>query len=139
MVDPYDQGPLHHWKLTLSFAAAAARLSGLVRGSFQGIEVLKRGFSPRILSAYVLGSRGRTSVSGAQLQSALGLYDTWAYFSVQSGHVVRPEPDLSGAQPPAPATPEPAPEAGPQGGSSAPGPAPAPSPPTSPTGGVAAS
>jgi len=58
------------WKLSLSFAAAAARLRGLVRGRFQGIEVLKRGFSPRISSAYVLGSSGRTLVSGAELARA---------------------------------------------------------------------
>ena len=34
----------------MSFAAAAARLQGLVKGRFRGIEVLKRGFSPRIVS-----------------------------------------------------------------------------------------
>lgn len=134
VLDPYDQGPLHHWRLTLSFATASARLRGLVRGSFQGIEVLRRGFSPRILSAYVLGSAGRTLVSGAQLQAALGLYATWAYFSLQSGPTLRPEPDLSGVAPPlpAPATPAPAPSAGPQGGLTAPSSA------APPTGGVAA-
>lgn len=133
VLDPYDQGPLHRWRLTLSFATAGARLRGLVRGSFQGIEVLRRGFSPRILSAYVLGSAGRTPVSGAQLQAALGLYATWAYFSAQSGHTVRPEPDLSGAAPPLP-TPAtaPAPSANSQGG------LPAPSSAGPPTGGVAA-
>jgi stage II sporulation protein D len=135
--DPYDQGPLHRWRLTLSFSSAAARLRGLVRGSFQGVEVLRRGFSPRILSAYVLGSGGRTPVTGAQLEAALGLYSTWAYFSVQSGASVRREPDLSGARPPAPAAPlptttTPAPSAGPEGG--------LPAPPSAgpPTGGVAA-
>ena len=135
VLDPYDQGPLHRWKLTLSFASAAARLHGLVRGSFKGIEVLRRGFSPRILSAYVLGSGGRTLVTGAQLEGALGLYATWAYFSVQSGQSVRREPDLSGARPPAPATgapAAPAPNAGPEGG------LPAPTSAGPPTGGVAA-
>ena len=43
---------------SISFAAAAARLRGLVKGSFRGIEVLRRGVSPRIVSALVLGSRG---------------------------------------------------------------------------------
>jgi stage II sporulation protein D len=99
-LDPYDRGPLHSWKLTIGFASAAARLHGLVRGSFRGIEVRRRGFSPRILSAYVLGSGGRTAVSGAGLAARLGLYDTWAYFSVRSGQTVRPEPDRSGAAPP---------------------------------------
>ena len=37
---------------------SAARLQGLVKGAFRGIEVLRRGVSPRIVSALVLGSRG---------------------------------------------------------------------------------
>src|SRR5437899_576083 len=85
VLDPYDGGPLHSWTLTLSFSSAAARLGGLVRGRFQGIEVLSRGFSPRIVSAYVLGSGGRTLVGGAELAARLGLYDSWAYFSVREG------------------------------------------------------
>ncbi len=122
VLDPYDQGPLHRWKLTLSFASAGKRLGDLVRGSFEGIEVIKRGFSPRVISAYVLGSKGRTLVSGAQLEASLGLYATWAYFSVQSANSVRREPDLSGAQAPAPAPASPAAPTpmGPQGGSAAP-------------------
>jgi stage II sporulation protein D len=116
VVDPYERGPLHSWKLTLSFATAAARLAGLVRGSFQGIEVLRRGFSPRILSAAILGSGGRRSVSGEELAARLGLYDSWAYFSVRSGLLLTPEPDRSGAAPPAPSPPPAAPPASPQGG-----------------------
>jgi len=102
-LDPYDRGPLHRWKLTIGFASAAARLHGLVRGSFRGIEVRRRGFSPRIRSAYVLGSAGRTGVTGAELAARLGLHDAWAYFSVRDGRTVRPEPDRSGAAP-APST-----------------------------------
>ncbi|MFI4985556.1 MAG: SpoIID/LytB domain-containing protein [Solirubrobacterales bacterium] len=122
VVDPFDRGPLHSWRVTISFASAAARLGGLVRGSFRGIEVLRRGFSPRILSAYVLGSRGRTLVSGPELAARLGLYDTWAYFSVRNAQTSTPEPDHSGqaAATSPPATVEPAPT-GPQGGAVAPG------------------
>jgi stage II sporulation protein D len=94
--DPFDQGPLHSWRLTVSFVSAAARLGGLVRGSFKGIEVRERGFSPRILSAYVLGSAGHTVVTGSRLAARLGLYDTWAYFSVRNAQGVKREPDLSG-------------------------------------------
>jgi stage II sporulation protein D len=97
VLDPYDRGPLHTWKLTIPFASAAARLRPLVRGSFQGVEVLKRGYSPRILSAYVLGSSGRTRISGSELAARLGLHDTWAYFSVREGQSVKPEPDRSGS------------------------------------------
>jgi stage II sporulation protein D len=118
VVDPYDQGPLHRWKLTMSFASVAARLHGELHGSFEGVEVRQRGFSPRILTAYVLGSKGRTLLSGPELADALGLYDNWAYFSVQVGHTIRREPDLSGQAPPAPSTP--AQPAAPQGGSPAP-------------------
>jgi stage II sporulation protein D len=96
VADPYDRGPLHRWSLTLSFASVTARLGHLVRGSILGIEVTRRGLSPRILSAYVLGSGGRTLVSGAQLAARLGLYDTWAYFSVRNGSALTPEPDRSG-------------------------------------------
>jgi stage II sporulation protein D len=96
VADPYDQGPLHSWTLSLSFAAVAKDLSGLLRGDFRGIEVLRRGVSPRILSASIICSGGRVAISGGELASRLGLYDTWAYFSVKHGASERPEPDRSG-------------------------------------------
>jgi SpoIID/LytB domain protein len=86
------------WKLSIPFATAAAHLKGLVKGSFRGIEVLSRGFSPRILSAAVIGSGGATHVSGPELEARLGLDSTWAYFSVKNGATVKLEPDRS-AQP----------------------------------------
>ncbi|HEV7937468.1 MAG TPA: SpoIID/LytB domain-containing protein [Solirubrobacteraceae bacterium] len=118
VADPYEAGPLHHWSMTLSFASVSSRLSGLVKGVFTGIEVSKRGVSPRIVSAYVLGSKGRTLVSGPELEARLGLYSTWAYFSVKSAKGTRAEPDTSG-QSPAPApTAQPA-DVGGTGGSAA--------------------
>jgi stage II sporulation protein D len=114
------------WKLSISFALAASRLSGLFKGSFRGIEVLGRGVSPRIVAAEVLGSRGDGPVSGPELEARLGLDSAWAYFSVKSGTSVRREPDLSGHSPFTPPAPEsppptaPAPAAGPQGGAQAP-------------------
>ncbi len=127
----------------MSFATAAARLRGLVRGAFRGIEVLRRGYSPRILAAYVLGSAGRTEVSGPELQARLGLDDTWAYFSVRTARGVQAEPDLShyvappAGTPPseAPVAPE-VPAGGVPAGGAPPGP-PAPTPtPTGPEGGT---
>jgi SpoIID/LytB domain protein len=131
------------WKLSLSFASTAARLSGLVKGSFRGIEVLTRGVSPRIVSAEVLGSRGTSPVSGPELAARLGLTSTWAYFSVKSGATVTREPDASGQRPFTPPPPEsppvtaPAPTPGPQGGEQAPATA-ASTASTAGTGGVAA-
>jgi stage II sporulation protein D len=108
--DPYDDGPLHRWTVTMSFAVAAARLSGLVDGSFKGIEVLQRGSSPRIVQAEVLGSKGHTLVSGPELEERLGLYSSWAYFNVKTTSGVQAEPDVSGpaapgSTPTTPATP----------------------------------
>jgi stage II sporulation protein D len=106
VVDQYEKGDGHTWKTALSFAAAAAKLHGLVRGGFKGIEVVKRGFSPRIVSAYVLGTSGRTLVSGPVLAARLGLLSAWAYFSTREGSTVKPEPDRSVSSPlvsPAPA------------------------------------
>lgn len=81
--DPYDGGPLHTWTKTIAFPAAARDLKGLVMGSLKGIQVIARGSSPRIVSAYVLGSKGRTLVSGAELAARLGLCSTWAYFKTR--------------------------------------------------------
>jgi SpoIID/LytB domain protein len=116
------------WKHSLSFGAAAARLRGLVKGTFRGIEVLGRGASPRIVSAEVLGTRGVTPVSGPELAGRLELTSTWAFFSVKRGAHVKREPDRSGQAPtagqpsgtaPAPPAPAPTPTA-PQGGAQAP-------------------
>lgn len=122
VLDPYDGGPLHHWTVKLSFGQAARDLQGLTKGSFQGIEVQKRGFSPRIVLAEVLGSKGKTQVSGPELAGRLGLDDSWAYFSVQKNGKTTKEPDLSGPRPPASeeSPPPPPPSTGAQGGVRAP-------------------
>lgn len=126
--DPYDGGPLHRWSRTLSFAAVAGSLSGLVNGAFEGIEVLKRGYSPRIVTAEVLGSAGNTRVSGDDLAARLGLPATWAYFSVSANGHTRAEPDLSSlptppsstpTTPPAPSAPAAPPAPTPAGGTPA--------------------
>jgi hypothetical protein len=86
--------------------------------------VLKRGFSPRITQAQVLGSKGKTAIDGPQLAARLGLDDAWAYFSVQrSGKIIK-EPDRSGPLPSAseePTAPTP-PATGSEGGVKAPQP-----------------
>lgn len=132
------------WKVSLSFASTAARLSGLLKGSFRGIDVLKRGASPRILTAEVLGTRGNSRISGPELEARLGLDSAWAYFSVKSGTSVTPEPDSSGQGPFTPSPPEsppaapPTPTTGPQGGEQAPATAASSTPATLATGGAEA-
>ena len=83
VADPYDNvSPKHRWRpARLSLSTAGAKLAGLVKGRFRGIEVLERGRSPRIVAADVVGTGGRTRVDGATLRARLGLLDTWAYFT----------------------------------------------------------
>lgn len=151
VADPYDQGPLHRWTVKIAFAKAERLLKGLVLGAFKGIEVVKRGFSPRIVSAYVLGSKGKTEVSGPEIEARLGLDCAWAYFFTERGGKLHREPDLSGRKPtPAeegetppsePAPPEGEPSSGEQPSEGVPGPAGSttkPSPPLGASGGVKA-
>jgi stage II sporulation protein D len=83
VADPYDDvSPKHRWEPTkLTLAQTGAKLSGLVKGRFKGIQVIRRGKSPRIVAADIVGSAGRTRVDGATLRARLGLLDTWAYFT----------------------------------------------------------
>ncbi len=88
--DPYDGGsPRHRWTIRLSLSQAGRRLGSLVKGRLRQIEVLRRGLSPRVVRAQVVGSGGRSSVTGPQLRSKLGLYDTWARFTVITANAVR--------------------------------------------------
>src|SRR5689334_3675245 len=79
--DPYDNSsPYHRWgPYSYSERGFAGKLGGWVKGQFQGLDILQRGVSPRIVRAEIRGSRGNTDVSGAELQSRLGLRDTWFY------------------------------------------------------------
>ena len=105
--DPYDSvSPRHTWApVKLSLRTARWKLGGLVKGSFRGIRVVKRGRSPRIVAADVIGTRGRTRVSGATLRARLGLYDTWAYFTTIGIHRA-PAPETPVPTPPAPVDPQ---------------------------------
>jgi stage II sporulation protein D len=88
--DPYDStSPRHRWTVRMTLGQASARLGALVKGSLRQIRVLSRGVSPRVVRAQVVGTRGRASVSGPQLKSKLGLFDTWARFTVITASAVR--------------------------------------------------
>jgi stage II sporulation protein D len=89
--DPYDDiSPRHRWRpISMSTRHAGARLRGLVQGTFRRIKVLQRGVSPRVVRAEIIGSRGRTQVTGPQLRARLGLADTWAYFTTITSRAER--------------------------------------------------
>ena len=102
--DPYDNvggNPYHSWGAQMSLGAAARRLGRLVKGSLVGIAVTRHGLSPRVVQAQVVGTRGTSTVSGAQLQQIFGLDDTWATFT--SITTTDPLGRLSGTVFPAPA------------------------------------
>ena len=99
--DPYDDvSPRHRWRVQLSMGAAAAKLSGLVKGSFRGVKVIRRGASPRVVAADVVGSRGTTRVTGATLRARFGLYDTWGYYTSIATKKKPPAVEAPAEQPP---------------------------------------
>ncbi len=86
--DPYDAAggadPYHRWAVRMTLRQAQAKLGSLVNGRLRGIRVLRRGVSPRVISAEVVGTRGATSVTGPQLQSLFGLMSTYMRFTTIS-------------------------------------------------------
>ncbi|HWI22206.1 MAG TPA: SpoIID/LytB domain-containing protein [Baekduia sp.] len=80
--DPYDvASPRHKWTIKLTRKQLNKKLRRYLKGGrFKRIKVTQRGVSPRVVTANVIGTRGTTPVTGAQLRAALGLYDTWAAF-----------------------------------------------------------
>jgi stage II sporulation protein D len=60
-----------------------------VEGSLEGIKILQRGVSPRIVKAQVVGTKGVVDVTGAQLRKALGTPSTWVKFTTVSTRGVK--------------------------------------------------
>jgi stage II sporulation protein D len=79
--DPYDYYcPLHEWTLEFSGSEISSKLAPHLEGKLKQIVVTKTGASPRIISAKLIGTAGTTTVSGNDLEVALGGYDTWMTF-----------------------------------------------------------
>ena len=79
--DPYDYYcPLHEWTLRFSGPEISSRLAANLDGALKKVVVTKTGVSPRIIAAKLIGTGGVTTVSGEQLEVALGAYDTWMSF-----------------------------------------------------------
>ncbi len=84
--DPYDYYcPLHDWTLRFSGPEISAKLGGYLDGKLKQVVVTKRGVSPRIVAAKLVGTGGVTKVTGEQLQVALGGYSTWMSFQKLAG------------------------------------------------------
>jgi stage II sporulation protein D len=79
--DPYDYYcPLHTWTLKFSGPEISSKLSGYLDGKLKQVVITKRGVTPRIIEAKLVGTGGVTTVTGEQLEVALGGYDTWMTF-----------------------------------------------------------
>jgi stage II sporulation protein D len=79
--DPYDSYcPLHTWTLKFSGPEISSRLGPHLDGSLKQVVITKRGVSPRIITAKLIGTGGVTTVTGSELEVALGGYDTWMSF-----------------------------------------------------------
>ncbi|HET7589148.1 MAG TPA: SpoIID/LytB domain-containing protein [Solirubrobacterales bacterium] len=79
--DPYDSlCPLHEWTLKFSGPEISAKLGGYLRGRLKQVVVTRRGVTPRIITARLIGTGGVSTVTGTDLESALGGYDTWMTF-----------------------------------------------------------
>jgi stage II sporulation protein D len=84
--DPYDGlCPLHEWTLKFSGPEISAKLSGLLDGRLKKVAITKVGYSPRIIEARLYGTGGVTTVTGEQLEIALGAYSTWMTFEKRAG------------------------------------------------------
>jgi stage II sporulation protein D len=79
--DPYDYYcPLHKWTLKFSGPEISSRLGAYLDGKLRKVVVTKHGLTPRIIQAKLYGTGGVTTVSGEQLEVALGGYSTWMSF-----------------------------------------------------------
>ncbi len=81
VTDPYDTyatlhdwGPLHRTPSQIGGPLGAA-------GSLRAVYAVKRGTSPRIVKAAVIGSGGTTYIDGSSLRMKLGLNSSWANFT----------------------------------------------------------
>lgn len=78
--DPYDSyGSLHDWG---PLRRTASQVGGplAANGSLRAVYTVKRGTSPRIVKAAIIGSGGIKYIDGGSLRMKLGLNSAWAAF-----------------------------------------------------------
>ncbi|MGE5407632.1 MAG: SpoIID/LytB domain-containing protein [Syntrophothermus sp.] len=79
--DPYDYYcPLHTWTLRFSGPRISSLLGAYLKGRLKQVVVTRTGYSPRIIEAKLIGTGGVSTVTGEQLEAALGGYSTWMTF-----------------------------------------------------------
>jgi stage II sporulation protein D len=104
--DPWDTAsPKHRWQIRYTRASLQKKLGSWVKGTLRSIDVIKRGVSPRVVRADIVGSRGRTTVTGPQLRARLGLNDTWVQFVFNGASTTPSTQAPSADDQPAPSTP----------------------------------
>lgn len=82
--DPYDDSlhnPYYRWLDSYSLNTAAHKLSAYYKGALEGVDVTHAGVSPRVVEARVVGTQGSSTVTGVQLQRALGARSTYMSFA----------------------------------------------------------
>ncbi|MBZ5740862.1 SpoIID/LytB domain-containing protein [Nocardioides mangrovi] len=85
--DDWSGNPVHDWKTTITDATIERAWPGI--GNLSRIAVRGRDgngvWGGRVSSVLLVGSDGRTTISGDTFRSALGLRSTWITFKVASG------------------------------------------------------
>ena len=84
VADPYDKyASLHDWGPLKRTPSQLGKPLG-AKGSLRAVYTVKRGTSPRIVKAAVIGSDGTKYVDGNTIRAKLGLNSTWAIFTSMS-------------------------------------------------------
>jgi stage II sporulation protein D len=79
--DPYDTlSPYHDWGPLLLSATGAGKVFGL-KGALADVTIVTDS-SGRVASATIVGTAGRVTLSGPQVQDDLGLRSTWFEFGL---------------------------------------------------------
>lgn len=79
--DPYDSyATLHDWGPLRKTPTQVGRPLGAA-GSLRAVYTLKRGDSPRIVKAAIIGSKGTKYIDGGSLRVKLGLNSAWVVFT----------------------------------------------------------
>ncbi len=82
--DPYDYyGSLHDWGPIRRTPSQIGKALA-AKGSLRAVYTVKRGSSPRIVKAAIVGSGGTTYIDGGTLRVKLGLNSSWAVFTSMS-------------------------------------------------------